>query len=230
MDQLIQELGQGSTLDGGFEIWRALFALGFSFFLCLALGFFYRLTHRGLSYSVAYVHARVIMGVTVSIIMLIIGSNIARAFSLVGALSIIRFRNAVKDSRDVAFMFMSMAVGMAAGTGFYQTAVVFTIFACAMVYFLTRFQVGAETSREIVLKLHIPSDVEYREHFNDVFWRYLKDNSLLGVETVGDGLLELVYSAEFKSGADQQRFLEELRGLTRGNRVVLLTGQENINI
>ena len=49
------------------------------------------------------------MSVTVSVIMLIIGSNLARAFALVGALSIIRFRTAVKDPRDVAFIFVAMA-------------------------------------------------------------------------------------------------------------------------
>jgi uncharacterized membrane protein YhiD involved in acid resistance len=230
VDELMRGLTQGSALDSGFEIWRALFAFVISFFLCLALGFFYRLTHRGMSYSVSFVHSMIIMGVTVSVIMLIIGSNIARAFSLVGALSIIRFRNAVKDSRDVAFMFMSMAVGMAAGTGFYQTAVVFTIFACAMVYALTRFQVGQDTSREVVIKLYTPSDINYHEHFNDLFYRYLKDNALLGVETLQDGMLELVYSAEFKAGADEKTFLDEVRKLIRGNRVILLTGQENINI
>jgi drug/metabolite transporter (DMT)-like permease len=49
----------------------------------------------------------------VAVIMLIIGSNIARAFTLVGALSIIRFRNAVKETRDVGFIFFAMAIGMA---------------------------------------------------------------------------------------------------------------------
>ena len=48
--------------------------------------------------------------------MLIIGSNIARAFALVGALSIIRFRNAMKETRDVGFIFLIMAIGMAVGT------------------------------------------------------------------------------------------------------------------
>jgi hypothetical protein len=99
-----------------------------------------------------------------------------------------------------------------------------------MVYALTRFQVGQDTSREVVIKLYTPSDINYHEHFNDLFYRYLKDNALLGVETLQDGMLELVYSAEFKAGADEKTFLDEVRKLIRGNRVILLTGQENINI
>jgi hypothetical protein len=231
VDELMKELARGASMGTGFELWQTAAALGTSFVLCLIIAFFYRLTHRGLSYSVAFVHAMVLMGVTVSIIMLIIGSNIARAFSLVGALSIIRFRNAVKDSRDVAFIFLTMAVGMATGTGFYATAVVFTIFMCAIIYLLHRFNIGAESSREVLLKVHLPSSVDYHIVFNDVFFRYLKDFSLLGVETLRDGsLVELVYSVEFKAGTKENAFLEEVRALAGGNRVVLLTGQENINI
>ena len=58
--------------------------------------------------------------------MVIIGSEIARAFALVGAMSIIRFRNPVKDPRDVAFLFVTIAIGMACGVGFYMYATVFT--------------------------------------------------------------------------------------------------------
>ena len=71
-----------------------------SFALALIVGYTYRITHQGPSYSQTTVHTMVIMAVVVSLIMLIIGTNIARAFTLVGALSIIRFRNAVKESRD----------------------------------------------------------------------------------------------------------------------------------
>lgn len=231
MDELIRQVTSGPALSGGFGLWETLVALVLSFALSVLLGYFYRQTHRGVSYSVSFVHAMIIMGVTVSIIMLIIGSNIARAFTLVGALSIIRFRNAVKDSRDVSFIFMTMAVGMAVGTGFYLTAVVFTLFACGMVYVLSRLEIGATTTREVLLKVHLPADLDYHTVFNEVFYRYLREHSLLSVETIREGaLLELVYSVEFKAGADDARFLDEVRGLARQQKVALLVGQENINV
>ena len=58
----------------------------------MIIGFIYRYTHKGASYSQSYVHTLVIIGTVVALIMLIIGSNIAKAFALVGALSIVRFR------------------------------------------------------------------------------------------------------------------------------------------
>ena len=231
MDELIQEMARGAAVPGGFGIWEALTALTLSFLLCLIIAYFYRETHQGLSYSVSFVHTMIIMGVTVSIIMLIIGSNIARAFALVGALSIIRFRNAVKDSRDVAYIFMTMAVGMASGTGFYLAAVVFTVFSAFMVYFLHRFEIGSMRTREVLLKLHVPESLDSEEKLRDVFRRYLRDYSLLSVETLRDGgVLELVYSVEMRGDRDDGSFMNDLRGVTGNRKVALLPGQENVLI
>ena len=227
MSELLRQAGGADTF-GFFEV---LMALVLSFVLCLVLAYFYRQSHRGLSYSVSFVHAMVLLGVTVSVIMLIIGSNIARAFTLVGALSIIRFRNPIKDSRDVAFLFVAMAIGMSVGTGFYLTAVMFTLFMCFVAYALTRFGIGSTSRREVLLKLHAPAALDYRTAFGDVFYRSLREQSLLSAETIKDGTaVELVYSVEFRSGADEGAFLNEVRGLVQGGKVVLLTGQENIDV
>jgi hypothetical protein len=231
MDQLIRESLQNPAIGGQFEIWKLLAALALSVLLNLVLAYFYRETHRGLSYSASFTHTIIIMGVTVSLVMWIIGSNIARAFSLVGALSIIRFRNPVKDPRDVGFIFMAMAIGMATGTGFYLAAVAFTFFVCAMVYFMQRFDVGAKTIHEVLLRVHLPESLDYHSIFNDVFFKSLHDHSLLSVETVRGGtLLELVYSIQFKKGVRVPEFLDELRTINGNNKVALLTGQENVNV
>ena len=93
-DAIFRSIGGSPSFSG------VLVALVLSFFLSMCLAYVYKATHRGLSYSVSFVHTMIIMGTTVSVIMEVIGSDIARAFSLVGALSIIRFRTAIKDARD----------------------------------------------------------------------------------------------------------------------------------
>ena len=164
-------------------------------------------------------------------IMMIIGSNIARAFSLVGALSIIRFRTAIKESRDVAFVFMTMATGMAAGTGFYKEAAVFTIFSCVMVYFLARFDIGSMRTREIMLRVHLPEGMDHHTALDDVFFKHLQDHSLLSVESIRGGtLVEVVYSVLFKKDSREAEFLDEIRMVNGNNKVALILGQANINI
>lgn len=231
MDELIKEALQGPVTGGVIGLWQILAALLLSFLLCLAVAYFYRETHRSLSYSLSYVQTMIIMGVTISIIMVIIGSNIARAFALVGALSIIRFRTAIKEPRDVAFIFMTMAIGMATGTGFYLAAILFAIFGCSMVYFLFRFNIGAITTHEVLLKVHLPENLDYHSILNDVFFKYLRDHSLVSVETIRGGtLLELVYAIQFKKSVKEIQFLNDLRVINGNNKVALLIGQENINI
>jgi uncharacterized membrane protein YhiD involved in acid resistance len=227
VDQFLRQAAGGDA----FGVGEVLIALVLSFALCLIVAYFYRQSHRGLSYSVSFVHAMIILGVTVSVIMLIIGSNIARAFTLVGALSIIRFRNPIKDSRDVAFIFVTMAIGMAVGTGFYLTAIIFTLFASFMAYVLTRFDVGRTSRREMLLKVHVPRAADYAALFSELFYRDLREHALLSVEPIRErDELELVYSLEFKPRVDEAAFLGEVRRLAPGGRVALLTGQENIDV
>ena len=84
-------------------------ALSLSFVLSSIIGWVYKFTHWNVSYSQSYVQTLVIVGMVISLVMLVVGSNIARAFALVGALSVVRFRNAIKETRDVGFIFLVMA-------------------------------------------------------------------------------------------------------------------------
>ena len=232
MDELIKRLtSSGDSTVGIFDLPELVLALSLGFVLCLMLAYTYKQTHRGLSYSASFVHTMVIMGVTVAVIMMIIGSNIARAFSLVGALSIIRFRTAIKDSRDVAFVFMTMATGMAVGIGFYLVAMVFVVFSCVMVFFLSHFKIGSMKTREVMLKVHLPDNLDYHSALNDVFFRHLQDHSLLSVESIRGGtLVELVYSVLFKKDSHETQFFNEVREVNGNNKIALLMGRENINV
>src|SRR6478752_4319478 len=87
-------------------------------FACgLFLSWLYRRTYRGSSYSITFDRALVTLTVITAIVIMVIGNNLARAFGLVGAMSIIRFRTAVKDAQDLVFIFFSLAVGLASGVG-----------------------------------------------------------------------------------------------------------------
>ena len=228
MPQFTQESVGGALVDNPQQM---LLALGVSLFCSLILAYVYRQTHRGLSYSVSFVHAMIIMAVTVTVIMMIIGSNIARAFSLVGALSIIRFRTAIKDPRDVAFLFMTMAVGMSCGTGYFWIGLGFTLFAIPMVFFLHKFQIGAMPTSEMLFKAQVPEGSDHAKMFAEVFYKFTVEHSLLSIETIQGGTrLELVYSIQTKQGVKEAELLEELRKSAGGGKVALIVGQQNVNV
>ncbi len=232
MDELIKEsLRSTSAVGGSLDVWHVLYALTLSFLLSLVLAYVYRQTHRGVSYSASFVHTLILMTITVTLIMEIIGSNIARAFSLVGALSIIRFRTAIKEPRDVAFLFGTMAVGMACGTGFYDLAVIFTLFISPVVFFLHRFKIGAQPTSEVLLKVHLAENLDHRTAFQEVFYRFLAGHSLLSIETISGGTaLELVYSVHFKDGTKENELMDALRTANGNRKVVILTGAQNVDV
>ena len=202
-----------------------------SFVLSLAIGWVYKVTYKGVSYTQSYVHTLTMMSMVVAIIMLIIGSNIARAFTLVGALSIVRFRNAIKDTRDVGFIFFTMAIGMACGTRFYLLAIFATIIICLLWLALSALNLFTKDVKEQILKVRLPADMRYDSLFESTFSKYLARFSLIAVETVQAGMLtELVYGIELKRQADGQAFLNELRELNDNNKVALITGFHEVDI
>jgi len=147
------------TEAGAFRLFDLLVGLVLSALLTLAFVQTYRASHRGATYSVAFLQSLFILSSCTTLIMVVIGSNIARAFSLVGALSIIRFRTAMKDPRDVGFVFATLAVGMGCGTGFYGATILFTLFVCALLLVLGKLNVGQARSNAAVLRVTVgPAD------------------------------------------------------------------------
>ena len=205
--------------------------IALSFGLTLVIAWTYRATHHGSSYSQTFTQTLVILSMVVGVVMLIIGSNIARAFTLVGALSIVRFRNAVKETRDVGFIFLAMAVGMACGTRFYLLAIVSTVVICLLIWLMVRQDMFEKTVTEQVLKIRVPADIPYEHLFDDVFARFLARADLMGIETAQGGMLtELVYAVEFKKGATAQSLLNVLRQLNDNNKILLVTGYHEVDL
>ncbi len=202
-----------------------------SFVLALYIGWIYKITHRSTTYTQSYVHTLVIMAMVVAIIMLIIGSNIARAFTLVGALSIVRFRNAIKETRDVGFIFFAMAIGMACGTRFYALAVVSTLLIGFLIWAMVRLDLFAKPLNSQLLRVRLPGDLPYESLFEPLFTRYLQRYDLVAMETVQAGTLtELVYSIELCQPAEAQAFMNELRALNDNNKVVLIRGEQEVDL
>lgn len=108
----------------------------------LAIVWVYKRTHRGLSFSQSFITTIVLMGLISSIIMMVITENIVGAFALLGAFSLIRFRTIVKETRDIAFIFFALAVGVAGGTNNYTVAFIGTVLMLIIILALDKFNFG----------------------------------------------------------------------------------------
>lgn len=174
-------------------------------------------------YSQNFTLTMIVLPIIVAMIVLLIGNNIARAFSLAGAFSIIRFRSAPGDPKDIAYVLFTMAAGLACGVGAFGYAVLFTIVLCLLMYVLSRFNFAANKQTQKQLKITISENLSYEEAFTEVFEKFGVEHVLKRIKTTELGsLYELVYMVTMKDSTDQKAFLDAIR-CRNGNLDLSLT-------
>jgi uncharacterized membrane protein YhiD involved in acid resistance len=202
-----------------------------SFLLSLVVAKTYQITYRGASFSPSFMVTLVMCSMVIGAVMLIIGSNIARAFSLVGALSIIRFRNAVKDPRDVAYIFLSMGIGMACGTGFYTVAIVLTSITCGASILLALVEFGEHGLTERLVRVQIPLTNDFEGIFDDTLKLHSEQFSLVSAETTRMGTeLELTFSIKVPKKFSAAKLIEDLSALNSNLRVQVVGSNHLIDL
>lgn len=221
---------QVTDLTGAFSALDVVLTLCLSLVLSGSIGFVYRATHRNISYSQSFVQALVVIGMTIGVVMLVVGSNIARAFALVGALSVVRFRNALKETRDVGFIFLVMAVGMATGTRFYTLAVAATAAICVVIVVSSKLDLFASSVQRQVVKVQMPPD-HNQAVIDDVLVQKTKGFELVSTETVrGGALLEVLYTVELRKGVKPGDLVAALTAVNAGQRVTVLSGYDQTDV
>lgn len=146
MASLWQMLEGTLMRNGMFTPENVAVSLLVAFVLGQLLAWVYMGTHAGVSYSRGFVQALVLMSVAVSLVMAVIGNSLITAFGLMGALALVRFRNVIKDTRDVVFVFCALVIGMAAGTQRHAIAIVGTVTLCAVIWYLHATSFGSRRS------------------------------------------------------------------------------------
>jgi uncharacterized membrane protein YhiD involved in acid resistance len=220
-----------TDLTSEFAVTDMLLVMVLSFVLSAGIGWIYQITHRGTSYAQSFVFTLVLNGMVVALVMLVIGSDIARAFSLVGALSIIRFRNAVKETRDVGFIFFTMAIGMAVGTRFYLLAVAGTVFVGLVIVLMTRYNWFAREMSSHILHIQVQNGAPFETLFDRALAKYTNTSELISADSVQSGTLtELTYSIGLKKSSRVQEFLTELGNLNGNNKVTLIAGYNGADL
>jgi len=180
------------------EVTDVIIVFFWSTILSILIGITYRGTHRSISYSQNFTQTLVLLGVVVSIIMIVIGSDLARAFTLLGAFSIIRFRNALKETRDVGFIFFILAVGMACGTRVYIVGIMLTGVGCSLMYFMTYTQFGQKGLAQDILELDFPVSQDYAQVLSPIFVRHLKYYTMLGIDSIDENTNRISFIVTFK--------------------------------
>jgi uncharacterized membrane protein YhiD involved in acid resistance len=202
--------------------------IGTAFLLGLFIVAIYRTTHRRMIISFSFVNTLILICLIMSMVIMVIGDNIARAFGLAGAMAIVRFRTVVKDTRDTAFVFYAIGAGMAAGTGNMKLALIGTplIGFLLVVLHWTRHGISAQ---EVYL-LSFESEAgpaSEREAYTEVFRRHLENWSLVTTRSVRAGSgIHYTFQMRMRPGARSQDLIRDLGALEGVLRVQLSLGEE----
>jgi hypothetical protein len=181
----------------------------------------YIFCHRKEGYSQSYVFTIIMLPTIVSLILLLINTT-AGALSLAGAFTLVRFRSVPGDPKDIAYIFFSMAAGVACGIGYIGFAVVFFLVLGVVMFVLSEMNFGGCKTRHMTLKITIPENLDYQGVFDPVLSRYTRFHKLRRVKTTNFGtLFELIYSVDVSEDIDQKKFIDELRALN-GNMTINL--------
>ena len=207
-----------------------IFNLILSFFYGLLISFVYKKTHKGMSYSQSFMITNIFLSLIVCMVIMTIGNNIARAFALVGALSIIRFRTVIKDTKDIVYIFWSLAAGMACGTGAYFIAFASSLIITIVAYILYKTNYGSIYKSEFILQFRY----DKRDEKETSYLKILKSNcnvyTLLNSEPSSDNKsLKLTFDIVLKEEKEINKLVLDISNCIGVNETSLVAAQNDVD-
>ncbi|MCM3740374.1 DUF4956 domain-containing protein [Oceanobacillus luteolus] len=205
IQQFFSVNGEESTLM------LSLAAMTLSTVLSIIITLVYQLTFTGERYSQNFVHTIIIMSVVVSVIMNVVSGNAGVAFGLFAVFSLIRFRSAVTDAKDIAYIFFGLSVGMTCGLYEFTLAIILTFFASILFYVLYKVNYGKGKDTQI-LKVTVPENLNHENLLDDVFDEFTLSHQLRQVETTNLGTMILyTYAIRTKIETKDKVLLDRIR-------------------
>lgn len=196
----------------------------------LIIALIYRYTYRGTGYAPSFTRAMVILPMITAVVILVIGNNLARAFGLVGAMSIIRFRTAVKETHDIVFIFFSLAVGLAAGVGMFAVSWIGTFVVGLAVIATERVGFGHVRRNAMLLEFRYdakngPTPPSYQKVL-DSYCRFI---SVLSVRQPSSGeALDMTFHVRMKRPSQHTELVDRLSSTDRVDRVSVFYDDEEL--
>lgn len=207
-----------------------IFNILLSFALQLVILWVYKKTHKGLSYSQSFLFTLVIIGVLGSVIMMVVQNNLIGAFALLGAFSLIRFRTIVKETRDVAFVFFALAIGVAVGTNNYSIAIIATVMLSGIILAMAKYSLGITNGSNAigyVLTIATPNEINI-EKLKDVLSSHTETRELLHAKYREGRGGHYAFSINVKDENDLHTLEVELKKMDKIERFEFITSKHSV--
>lgn len=166
--------------------------------------------------------ALVVLPAMVTMIIMLVNGNVGTGLAVAGSFSLIRFRSAAGNAKDLMCVFLDVAIGLACGTGYVVLATIFSLIVLVATFILSTINYGDRKANDCLLKITVPEDLNYYDAFTDIFDKYTSRYELQSAKTIALGsLFRCEYELTLKDITKQKEFVDELR-VRNGNLEISL--------
>ena len=202
--------------NGSISVEMILISLLVSFVISLFIVFVYKKTFSGVVYNKTIVMTIVMIAMVTSMVIRTINSNISLSLGMVGALSIIRFRTAIKEPMDTAFLFWAIVSGIMCGAGLYFIAVCGSLLLGLLFYVLYLMDIKAKSQYLLVVIYKSENSQIVESKLDSLTKKKLKSKSVSG-----NNVIEVTYEVEYDNTVDE--LMKSLSGDVRNVNLVTYT-------
>ena len=191
----------------------------FSIVLGVAVAAIYMFRHK---HSKNFVVTLALLPLIVQMVITLVNGNLGAGIAVMGVFNLVRFRSIPGSAKDIASVFLAMAIGLATGMGYIYLAVLFTIIVAIVNIVFVVSPLGNTSNPDMTLRVTVPEDLEFSGMFDDVLGRYANDYSLNKVQTTNMGsLYQLEYRVNLKDLSQVKAMMDELRCLNGNLKIAL---------
>ena len=213
-----------STADNSINISQAAISLGASIVIGVIIAIVYMYISKKEGYQKNFIIGLLMLPAVVSVVILLVGSNVARAFSMAGAFALVRFRSAPGSAKDISIVFFTMAAGLACGLGYVTFAAAFTAVMLLLLILISALGFVDRNEGRKQLKIVIPESLNYNSVFDDLFDSFpFYDNATKDVEKKLYGRKAAhMMKTDIKEKSDGYELVMDLPGFTKDEVQVTL--------
>ena len=183
----------------------------------VALVYMFRHKH-----SKNFVVTLALLPLIVQMVITLVNGTLGAGIAVMGVFNLVRFRSVPGSAKDIASVFLAMAIGLATGMGYIGLAVLFTIIVALVNIGFVLSPLGDEEIQPLTLKISVPEDLEFNGMFDEILTRYTQKFELTSVQTANMGsLFQLDYNVQMKDLSASKAMIDEMRCLNGNLKITL---------
>lgn len=176
-------------------------------------------------HSGSWIQSLALLPPVVTLVIMMVNGNIGAGLAVAGTFALVRFRSVPGSAKEIAGLFMAVAIGLACGMGYAGYAALFFLIMALLIVVLDRLRFGEVNNLNRQLKIVIPENLDYEGLFDDLFAKYTLSHELTRVRTTNMGTLyELSYHIRLRDVRQSKAFMDDIR--CRNGNLDVICGKE----